>query len=136
MAKNRGNPNITNVGKKFSKDYQPEKNGRPRNVFTKYHGMFECSVKDVEAVLTELISLSVEELQDIARDKKTEALRSCIAQAIISDRKLGSLNGVNFLISRLFGSTVQKVENTVSINTDEKAVADVLSKYGVTNTKD
>ena len=129
----KGNPNIKESGKKFSKDYQPPKgnNGRPKNVFKRYHELFECSAEDVTAVLTELISQSVEELRAIAKDKNTPALRSCIATAVLKDKENGNLAAVNFLTERLFGKAVQRTEQ-VNIDTKDEAVASVLAKHGVT----
>lgn len=133
MAK--GNPNIKNHAKKFSKDYQPAKNGRPKNVFKQFHGLYEVSRADVEAVLMELISKSPDELQTIKNDRNTVALRAIIAAVLIEDKRNGRTHGIDFLISRLFGSVVQKVESTVSINTDDEKVAGVLEKYGVSKSE-
>lgn len=128
--------NTKGRGKKFSKDYQPPKEnvGRPKNVFKQFHGLYECSRADVEAVLIGLISKSAEELTAIKNDKTTIAMRAIIAAVLLEDKKHGRTFGVDFLISRLFGSVVQKVESHIEFN-DDKAVADVLSKHGV-NTKD
>lgn len=122
-------------GKKFSSEYQPAKNGRPKNVFKQYHNLFECSRQDVEAVFTELLSKSVEELAQIRNDKSTVALRSVIAATLIDNKKSGSLYGVGFLIDRLFGSVVQKVESSISINTDDEKVAAILAEYGISKSK-
>lgn len=129
----RGDINNTKGrGKKFSSEYQPENNnGRPKNVFKKYHGMFECSAADVAAVLTELISQSEADLKKIANDKDTPALRSCIASAVLKDKENGTFTAMNFLAERLFGKAVQKTESAISINTDDAQVASVLSKHGI-----
>lgn len=125
--------NLKGRQKKFSKDYQPpiENMGRPRNVFKQFHGLYECSRADVEAVLVELISMTAEELTTIKNDKTTIAMRAIIAAVLLEDKKHGRTFGVDFLISRLFGSVVQKTEGTIKIDTDDKAVAAVLSKHGV-----
>ncbi len=129
--------NTKGRGKKFSKDYQPDpaNMGRPQNVFKQFHKLYECSKEDVTEVLTELISKSVEELEKIKNDKTTIALRACIASAIIKDRKTGSVYGVNYLVERLFGSVVQKIETGININTSDMKVADVLEKYGISKPK-
>jgi hypothetical protein len=133
--------NIANTkgrGKKFSKDYQPpaENTGRPKNVFKQFHGLYECSRADIECVLTELISKTPEELSTIKNDKTTIAMRAIIAAVLLEDKRNGRTFGIDFLINRLFGSVVQKVESNVSINTDDEKVASVLAKYGVSKSKD
>lgn len=125
--------NTKGRGKKFSKDYQPpkENKGRPKNVFKQFHGLYECSRSDVEAVLVELISKSVEELTTIKNDRSTVALRATVAAALLEDHRNGRTYGIDFLISRLFGSVVQKVESNVSINTGDEKVKATLDKYGI-----
>lgn len=128
--------NTKGRGKKFSKDYQPNNNGRPKNVFKQFHGLYECSRADVESVLVELISKTPEELATIKNDKTTIAMRAIIAAVLIEDKRNGRTYGIDFLISRLFGSVVQKVENTISVNTEDEKVNNVLKKYGVNQSKD
>ena len=129
--------NTKGRGKKFSKDYQPDpsKVGRPRNVFRHLRGMYECSYEDIVAMLTELVSLSTDELTIVKNDRSTMAIRAAIAGAILQDRKNGSLYSTQFLVERLFGKAIQKTETILNVNTDDKEVADVLSRHGVSDAK-
>ena len=137
IAKRRkGNPNIKDAGKKFSSEYQPEKNGRPKNVFRHLVGQYDISREDIEALLTELSSLSKTELQSVSNDPNTPAVRAIIASALLRDNKNGSTYSVEFLFDRLFGRAVQKTESVVSINTEDEKVAAVLREYGVSKPQD
>ena len=122
-------------GKRFSSDYQPEKNGRPKNVFSHLHGLYEVSRADIEALLTELTCLSKIELQSVAHDPNTPAVRAIIAASLLRDAKAGSTYSVDFLFDRLFGKAVQKTEQNISINTGDANVADIMARHGVSQSK-
>lgn len=134
----RGNPNIREQGKRFSSEYQPEKNGRPKNVFRYLVGQYAISREDIEALLMELSSLSKSDLQRVKTDPNTPAVRAIIASALLRDNKNGSIYSVEFLLDRLFGRAVQKMETVVNINTDDEKVQQVLKEFGVNkpDTKD
>jgi hypothetical protein len=56
------NPNIAEIGKKFSSDYQPEKTGRKRNLFNYLKEDYELSQNDLDNVVNHVCTLPLEEV--------------------------------------------------------------------------
>lgn len=56
------NPNIAEIGKKFSSDYQPEKTGRKRNIFNYLKEDYELSQNDLDNIVNHICTLPLEEV--------------------------------------------------------------------------
>jgi hypothetical protein len=104
------NPNVGKVGKHFSKDYQPEKTGRRKNVFKKTQKDYDMSLDDMRQMLTDLLSMSSSELKKIVKDKNAPAFKLVIAAAINESIKKGNWTQVNYMADRLFGKALEKHE--------------------------
>lgn len=124
------NPNLPKIGKRFSKDYQPnhENTGRKRNVFKEIQKGYELSLDDVIQLLTDLLSLSIEELKDLVHDKKAPALKLVLASAVMTSIKSGNWTQVIYMLDRLFGKSVERKEIKSEISMDIKNLREYLDQ--------
>lgn len=91
--------------------------GRPKGKLTDLKAEYGLTNKDLENVLVYLMTKSVEELEEMRRDKQQPMLVASLCSALISSYKTGNLNAVNVFVERLFGKATQKTEASVSLST-------------------
>ena len=119
------NPELPNIGKKFSSDYQPENAGRKKNRFKQIQNDFELSIDDMRQVITDLLSMSPEEIKALKDNKEEPAYRLVIASAIFNCIKTGNWTQVNYMFDRLFGKATENVNLKAQINTFTEWVSKV-----------
>jgi hypothetical protein len=103
------NPQIGIEGQKtqFSKEHQPENAGRKKNRFKQIQNDFELSIEDMRQVITDMLSMSSEEIKALKDNKEEPAYRLVIASAIFNCIKTGNWTQVNYMFDRLFGKSVE-----------------------------
>jgi len=108
-------PNPQNL-KALKKGYDPRRNlkGRPRKWISdiKEQGYALSEITDAIQVL---ISLDVEQLQEIRNNPKSTVLEITIAAAIIRSIQKGDLDSIETLITRVFGKPKEKIEQDINI---------------------
>jgi len=116
------NPNIAEAGKntQFSSENQPENKGRKKNVFKHLKGLYEVSAEDVSSIVQYLLSLTLEELQEIIKDKQTKTLVVVYASAVYNSIKSGKTDQLETMLNRSIGKPADNVnllsELPVTIN--------------------
>jgi hypothetical protein len=108
-------PNPQNL-KNLKKGYDPRRNlkGRPRKWISeiKEQGYALSEITDAIQVL---ISLDLEQLQEIRNNPASTVLEVTIASAIMRSIQKGDLDSIETLITRVFGKPEQKVQADVNI---------------------
>jgi hypothetical protein len=109
-----GNPNIAEAGKltQFSSENQPGIQGKKKNRFKQIQNDFELSIDDMRQVITDLLSMSPEEIKALKDNKEEPAYRLVIASAIFNCIKTGNWSQVNYMFDRLFGKAKETHELT------------------------
>lgn len=97
--------------KKFSSEYQPEKNGRPRKWISelKESGYKSSEVNDCILVM---LSMTLEELADVYKNPKATILEKTVANALKRSLEKGSLYSLETLLSRAVGKPKESVDHT------------------------
>jgi hypothetical protein len=106
------NPEIANIGKKFTSEYQPNNTGRRKNRFKQTQNDFELSIEDMRQVITDMLSMSPEEIKALKDNKEEPAYRLVIASAIFNCIKTGNWSQVNYMFDRLFGKAKENIDLT------------------------
>jgi hypothetical protein len=108
-------PNPENL-KSLKKGYDPRRNlkGRPRKWITeiKKQGYALSEITDAIQVL---ISLDLQQLQEIRTNPNSTVLEITIASAIIKSIQKGDLDSIETLITRVFGKPKEKIEQDINI---------------------
>ena len=109
------NPKIAEAGKgtQFSKDNQPANSGRKKNVFKHLKGLYEVSAEDVSSIIQYLLSLTLEELQAVIKDKETKAIVVVYASTVYNAIKKGETNQLEAMLNRSIGKPADNV-NVIS----------------------
>ena len=97
--------------KKFTSEYQPEKNGRPRKWISelKDSGYKSSEVNDCILVM---LSMTLEELADVYKNPKATILEKTVANALKRSLEKGSLYSLETLLSRAVGKPKESVDHT------------------------
>lgn len=108
-------PNPENL-KALKKGYDPRRNlkGRPRKWISemKEQGYALSEITDAIQVL---ISLDLQQLQDIRTNPTSTVLEVTIASAIIRSIQKGDLNSIETLITRVFGKPKEEIKQDINI---------------------
>jgi hypothetical protein len=108
-------PNPQNL-KALKKGYDPRRNlkGRPRKWISemKEQGYALSEITDAIQVL---ISLDLQQLQDIRTNETSTVLEVTIASAIIRSIQKGDLNSIETLITRVFGKPKEEIKQDINI---------------------
>jgi len=108
-------PNPQNL-KNLKKGYDPRRNlkGRPRKWITeiKQQGYALSEITDAIQVL---ISLDLEQLQEIRTNPTSTVLEITIASAIIKSIQKGDLDSIETLMTRVFGKPKEKIEQDINV---------------------
>lgn len=102
-----GNPNITEIGKKFTSEYQPENAGRKKNIFKEIQKDFDLSIDDTRQVIKDVLSMSIDDIVKLKDDKSEPAYRLAIASAVLGCIKSGNWTQINYMFDRLFGKATE-----------------------------
>jgi hypothetical protein len=99
--------------KKFTSEYQPEKNGRPRKWISelKDSGYKSSEVNDCILVM---LSMTIEELADVYKNPKATILEKTVANALKRSLEKGSLYSIETLLSRAVGKPKESVDHTTA----------------------
>jgi hypothetical protein len=99
--------------KKFTSEYQPEKNGRPRKWISelKDNGYKSSEVNDCILVM---LSMTIEELADVYKNPKATILEKTVANALKRSLEKGSLYSIETLLSRAVGKPKESVDHTTA----------------------
>jgi hypothetical protein len=97
--------------KKFSSEYQPEKNGRPRKWISelKESGYKSSEVNDCILVM---LSMTLEELADVYKNPKATILEKTVANALKRSLEKGSLYSLDTLLNRAVGKPKESIDHT------------------------
>jgi hypothetical protein len=108
-------PNPQNL-KSLKKGYDPRRNlkGRPRKWISeiKEQGYALSEITDAIQVL---ISLDLEQLQQIRTNSSSTVLEVTIASAIIKSIQKGDLDSIETLITRVFGKPKEEIKQDINI---------------------
>jgi len=97
--------------KKFTSEYQPEKNGRPRKWISelKKNGYKSSEVNDCILVM---LSMTLEELADVYKNPKATILEKTVANALKRSLEKGSLYSLDTLLNRAVGKPKESIDHT------------------------
>jgi len=108
-------PNPENL-KALKKGYDPRRNlkGRPRKWISemKEQGYALSEITDAIQVL---ISLDLQQLQEIRTNPTSTVLEVTIASAIMRSIQKGDLDSIETLITRVFGKPKEKIEQDINV---------------------
>lgn len=108
-------PNPENL-KALKKGYDPRRNlkGRPRKWISeiKQQGY---SLSEITDAIQVLISLDLQQLQEIRTNPASTVLEVTIASAIIRSIQKGDLDSIETLITRVFGKPKEKIEQDINV---------------------
>lgn len=138
-----GNPNIRNLGKRFSSEYQPDPAKRKPSVFSHLKGFM--TENDIRRLFAHVSMLTREELDAFYHDPKTPAIATAYVKAVLAEMEDGKVQTYERILDRLFGRPAQRTELTgrdgspvvaggLVIMTDDKsgrALEDLLEGGGV-----
>ncbi|MEG2120465.1 MAG: hypothetical protein RRZ64_00225 [Rikenellaceae bacterium] len=122
MAFEKGN----NIGKQFSSDNQPKKNGRKPSLYKQLKDLtgkrveYEMSKEDYFKVIRYLMERTPGELKKILEDAKDEEKGTTpvwvinIISAINSDIRYGRTSTMDMIFDRLFGRSTQPIEGEIN----------------------
>jgi hypothetical protein len=127
-------------GKKFSKENQPENNGRRPNVLDKYIKVDKLSHDDLRALISSLAIYNADEIKQILNDKKDKPpiATVLILKAIMSDMEKGNIDNFEKLAARAYGKPLQPLDippetlSRLSMTPEErkKRIDELLKKRG------
>ena len=112
-----------NVGRKFSSEIQPKKNGRKPAIYKQLAAMvgkqvnLSLSKDDFLKLQHWVLERNKAELQSIIKDPETPIFMSSMIAAVVGDMNNGSYSTVERTYERLFGSAKQTIETTATIET-------------------
>ena len=102
--------------KALKKGYDPRRNlkGRPRKWISeiKQQGY---SLSEITDAIQVLISLDLQQLQEIRNNPASTVLEVTIASAIIRSIQKGDLDSIETLITRVFGKPKEKIEQDINV---------------------
>jgi hypothetical protein len=108
-------PNPENL-KALKKGYDPRRNlkGRPRKWISeiKQQGY---SLSEITDAIQVLISLDLQQLQEIRTNPTSTVLEVTIASAIMRSIQKGDLDSIETLITRVFGKPKEKIEQDINV---------------------
>lgn len=102
-------------GKRFSSEYQPEKNGRKKSKLKGLIEVNDLSSNDVSELIITLFDKTEEELERIGNDHEKPFLLRSLVRAILKDGSSDSLYNINSLMDRAIG----KAKETKEIQFDD-----------------
>ncbi len=96
----------------FKKGQSGNPKGRPRK--------FVCLLKDmgynkqdIDTTIQNMMAMTIEELAEVFKDSKATVLEKTVANAIKKGIEKGSLYSMETLLSRVYGSPKQEVDQTI-----------------------
>lgn len=98
---------------KFKRGVSGNPNGRPKRIISKFVAD-GYTKSEISNLITQLLALSLDQLEEISKDKQSTSLEASIASAIIKDYKKGSLDIVETIISRRYGKSKEIHEITTA----------------------
>jgi hypothetical protein len=118
--------------KKFTSEYQPEKNGRPRKWISelKESGYKSSEVNDCILVM---LSMTLEELADVYKNPKATILEKTVANALKRSLEKGSLYSIETLLSRAVGKPKESVDHTTMGERLTEVKINIVNADGRTN---
>lgn len=121
-----------NVGRQFTRERQPAKNGRKPAIYKQLAAMvgkqvnLTLSKEDFLKLQHWILERTKNELQQIIKDPETPIFMSAMIAAVVGDMNNGSYSTIERTYERLFGSAKQTIEATTTIET----------KYNLANLSD
>jgi hypothetical protein len=121
------NPRLSEVSKdtQFSSENQPENPGRKRNRFKEIQLDYELSINDMRQVIQDILSMNIEEIKELAKDRSEPAYRLAIASAIAGCIKSGNWTQINYMFDRLFGKAIEAHRMVDKDNNDLPIVVNI-----------
>jgi hypothetical protein len=97
--------------KKFSSEYQPEKNGRPRKWISelKESGYKSSEVNDCILVM---LSMTLDDLAEVYKNPKATIMEKTVANALKRSLEKGSLYSIDTLLNRAVGKPKESIDHT------------------------
>jgi hypothetical protein len=108
-------PNPQNL-KNLKKGYDPRRNlkGRPRKWISEIKEQ-GYAISEITDAIQVLISLDLEQLQQIRTNPTSTVLEVTIASAIMKSIQKGDLDSIETLITRVFGKPKEKIEQDINV---------------------
>lgn len=102
--------------KPFEKGYDKRRStkGRPRKFISEMKEQ-GYAISEILDAIQVLISMSLEELQNVRNNPQATALEISISSAIIKSIQKGDLNALETLLTRAFGKPKEKIEQDINI---------------------
>lgn len=110
----KGNPNITQIGQRFSSTYQPKKNGRKPKLYTMAKKGYNLGIDEFRDIVGWLMQLSTDEVLEMTKAKDTPIWILTICRALVKSANDGKTGTLNELTERLWGKATQKVDMTTN----------------------
>lgn len=111
------NKNLKNIGKKFSKDYQPKNKGMKKSIINKLLEEYQIanqgktiSKDDRYKLILNLLDKNEMDLLAIKNNKTMPVFLVCVAGAILSDMTKGQVSTIETVWNRLFGKPTEEVQ--------------------------
>jgi len=133
-----GSKSLENLkkGRRFSKSNQPENSGRKPSGYKKIMSELEgvndqLSQEDYIKIVRTLLTLSGDQLKEIAESKESPLVVVMIASAIAGDIENRQLGNLERLLDRVFGKATQKSEITGKDGKDLINSIQIIDKTGL-----
>lgn len=87
-------------------------NGRPRKYvsYLKQEGYKKSEITDCVNIM---MAMTLDELKQVFKSKEATILEQTIAKAMVKSLERGTLYSIETLITRVYGSPKQEIENTI-----------------------
>lgn len=126
MKENAGHKNLEKRVK-FTKENQPKNRGRKPSRFKSIMKQLDregekLSVEDLNNIIKVLLTMSVKDIEKLAKDKKTPTSMLIIASSIAGDIESRQIVNLDKLLDRVFGKALEKSESTIRNITPAKVL--------------
>lgn len=97
---------------KFKKGQSGNPNGRPRKLVTLLKDI-GYTKPDIETTIQNMMGMTIDELAEVYKNENSTVLEKTVANAIKKGIEKGSLYSMETLLSRVYGSPKQEVDQTI-----------------------
>ena len=121
-------------GNRFKKGESGNALGKPRKLLSTVKGLGYTRV-ELQDSLTNLITLTIDQLKDHEQKSDVPALERIICRAILKSYKNGSLYNIEVLMDRIFGRPTESKHITGEIDFKSVSIEYVLTNVPDTTTQ-
>lgn len=100
-------------GKRFSSEYQPEKNGRKPSKLKEYIKENNIGQKEVSDLIKNLVfEHNIDELEEMANDRTKPFIITSLLTAFLKDIERGTIYNTNPIMDRAIGKPKERIEHS------------------------